>query len=57
MGMHADCDHGMIMATSMAQLHMQGMALLHLKVLDSKSGLRVPELFKHYGATTSLTTC
>ena len=25
MGMHADCGHGMIMATSMAQLHMQVM--------------------------------
>ena len=25
MGMHADCGHGIIMATSMAQLHMQAM--------------------------------
>ena len=25
MGMHADCGHGTIMATSMAQLHMQAM--------------------------------
>ena len=24
-GMHADCGHGIIMATSMAQLHMQAM--------------------------------
>ena len=27
MGMHADCGHGIIMATSMAQLHMQAMTL------------------------------
>ena len=25
MGMHADCGHGISMATSMAQLHMQAM--------------------------------
>ena len=25
MGMHAECGHGIIMATSMAQLHMQAM--------------------------------
>ena len=25
MGMHADCGHGIIMATGMAQLHMQVM--------------------------------
>ena len=27
MGMHADCGHGIIMATSMAQLHMQAMTV------------------------------
>ena len=35
MGMHADCGHGIIMATSMAQLHMQVMTrvlCLHTQV-------------------------
>ena len=27
MGMHADCGHGTIMATSLAQLHMQVMTV------------------------------
>ena len=43
MGMHPDCGHGM----NMPQLHMQGMTMLLLKVLDSV--LRGPERFEHYG--------
>ena len=35
MGMHADCGHGIIMATSMAQLHMQAMTQAYFAWVDS----------------------
>ena len=45
MGMHADCGHGMIMATSMAQLHSKVMTaanklpLGHKKAINTLKGM------------------
>ena len=49
--MHADCGHGMIMATSMAQVHMQVLALVMSKAV------RTYELGHKYAYSVRMNDC
>ena len=40
MGMHADCGHSIIMATSMAQLHMQAMTVTLCEIAELQMRMR-----------------